>query len=194
MKSMTAGLALAILAGVSGLGEAQQQPKKKKVLLPPDSVYNVPVKALDGQPADLKDYAGQVALIVNVASRCGNTPQYAGLEKMYGELKEKGFVVLAFPSNDFGAQEPGTPAEIKEFCSSKYSVTFPMFEKVVTKAGGEQSPVYAHLGKFGKALPEWNFGKYLVNRAGQVVKYYKAGTKPDDATLRADIDAALKQK
>lgn len=192
MKRMIGVLALA--AALAGVSEAQDKGKKKKIVLPADSVYNVPAKTLDGQPADLKEYAGQVALVVNVASKCGNTPQYAGLEKMYGELKAKGFVILAFPSNDFGGQEPGTPAEIKEFCSSKYSVTFPIFEKAVTKNGGDQSPIYAHLGKYGKALPEWNFGKYLVNKAGQVIKYYKAGTKPDDATLRADIEAALKQK
>ena len=103
-------------------------------------------------------------------------------------------MVLGFPSNDFGGQEPGTTKEIREFCTSKYMVTFPMFDKVVTKAGADQSPIYAHLGKYGKELPNWNFCKYLVNKSGQVVKFYKNSVKPDDATLRADIEAALKAK
>jgi glutathione peroxidase len=111
---------------------------------------------------------------------------------MYGELKDKGFVVLGFPSNDFGGQEPGTAEEIQKFCSSKYSVTFPMFEKIVTKAGKDQSPVYANLNQQSKELPNWNFFKYLVGKNGKVVKTYKPGVKPEDTTLRADIEAALK--
>ena len=185
-------LAVLVLAGVPAT-EAQQE-KKKKVALPPGSFYGLQTKTLEGEAAALSDYAGQVALVVNVASKCGNTKQYTGLEALYAELKPKGFVILGFPSNDFGGQEPGSPKEIREFCSSTYKVNFPLFEKVVTKAGGEQSPLYANLNTQAKALPEWNFGKYLVNKAGMVVKYYKAGTKPDDATLRKDIEAALAQK
>jgi len=120
------------------------------------------------------------------------TPQYSGLEKLYGELKDKGFVILGFPSNDFGKQEPGSPEEIRKFCTDKYSVTFPMFEKVVTKAGKDQSPVYANLQKQSKELPAWNFSKYLVAKNGKVIKFYKSAVKPDDAALRQDIDAALK--
>lgn len=191
MRMMVAA-ALAVMILPAG---AQQEKKKVKVALPPDSLYLIPTKTLDGKPADLKDYAGKVALVVNVASRCGNTPQYTGLEKLYAENKEKGFVILGFPSNDFGGQEPGTPAEIQEFCSSKYQVTFPLFEKVVTKAGADQSPIYANLGKQAKGeLPGWNFAKYLVHKNGKVIKAYKANVKPDDATLVADIQAALAQK
>lgn len=183
-------LALTILA--AGPATAQDK-KKKEAPLAKDSFYSLSTKTLEGQPADLKEYAGKVTLVVNVASACGNTPQYKGLEKIHGELKDKGFAVLGFPSNDFGAQEPGSPAEIREFCSSKYKITFPMFEKVVTKAGGAQSPIYANLGKqAGGELPNWNFSKYLVDKTGKVVKYYKANVKPEDATLRADIEAALK--
>jgi glutathione peroxidase len=111
---------------------------------------------------------------------------------MYEELKDKGFAILGFPSNDFGNQEPGTPQEIQTFCTSKYKVTFPLFEKVVTKAIKDQSPVYANLQKQSKELPAWNFSKYLVAKNGKVLKTYKSGVKPDDATLRADIEAALK--
>jgi glutathione peroxidase len=110
---------------------------------------------------------------------------------MHGELKEKGFSVLGFPCNDFGGQEPGTPAEIQNFCTTKYKVTFPLFEKVGIKK--DTSPVYANLIAQSKETPGWNFCKYLVGKNGKVVKFYKSGVKPEDATLRADIEAALKQ-
>ena len=170
-----------------------QDKQKEEAPLATDSFYSLSTKTLEGEPAELKAYAGKVALVVNVASECGNTPQYTGMEKLYEELKDKGFVILGFPSNDFGGQEPGSPAQIREFCTSKYKVTFPMFEKVVTKAGDNQSPLYANLSKqAGGDLPNWNFSKYLVDRSGKVVKYYKANVTPEDATLRADIAAALK--
>ena len=111
---------------------------------------------------------------------------------MYEELKDKGFVILGFPSNDFGKQEPGSPDEIRKFCTDTYKVSFPMFEKVVTKAGKDQSPVYATLQKQAKDLPGWNFAKYLVGKNGKVLKFYKPEVKPEDAGLRADIEAALK--
>lgn len=170
-----------------------QEKKKKETPLPADSLYKLQTKTLDGKAADLKDYSGKVTLVVNVASQCGFTPQYTGLEKLYEELKSKDFVILGFPSNDFGGQEPGSPEEIQKFCSSKYSVTFPMFEKVVTKAGAGQSPIYSNLQAQSKELPAWNFSKYLVGKNGKVVKFYKSAVKPDDAGLRADIEAALKQ-
>jgi glutathione peroxidase len=165
---------------------------KKETPLARDSLYRLSAKTLEGQPADLKSYAGRVALVVNVASQCGYTPQYAGLEKLYGYLKDKGFVVLGFPSNDFGGQEPGTATEIRRFCSLNYDVTFPLFEKVVTKAGPGQSPVYANLQKQSGELPSWNFAKYLVSKDGKVLKFYKSGVTPDDAGLRKDIEAALR--
>jgi glutathione peroxidase len=183
-------IAVTVLAAVPALA---QDKKKEEAPLAKDSFYSLSTKTLEGKPADLKDYAGKVALVVNVASQCGNTPQYTGMEKLYEELKDKGFVILGFPSNDFGGQEPGSAAEIREFCTSKYKVTFPMFEKVVTKAGESQSPLYANLSKqAGGDLPNWNFSKYLVDKSGKVVKYYKANITPEDATLRADIAAALK--
>ena len=181
------GLALVALASTVEAQEAG----KKELPLAQDSLYRLTTKTLEGQPADLGAYAGKVALVVNVASQCGYTPQYAGLERLYGDLKQKGFVVLGFPSNDFGGQEPGTAQEIRQFCSINYDVTFPLFDKVVTKPGAGQSPVYANLQKQSGELPGWNFSKYLVGKDGKVVKFYKSGVKPEDPGLRKDIEAAL---
>jgi glutathione peroxidase len=187
-----AGAALLALAVLSEAQETRPASGKKEMPLAQDSFYRLATKTLEGQPADLKDYAGRVALVVNVASQCGYTPQYTGLEKLYADLKDKGFVVLGFPSNDFGGQEPGTAVEIRQFCSLNYDVTFPLFEKVVTRAGAGQSPVYANLQKQSGELPSWNFAKYLVGKDGKVVKFYKSDVKPGDAGLRRDIETALR--
>ena len=154
------------------------------------SLYDLKVTTLDGQPAELAAYRGKVALVVNVASQCGYTPQYAGLEKLHRELQPKGFAVLGFPSNDFGGQEPGAPEEIATFCKRTYDVTFPMFAKVVTKAGPQQSPVYAFLGESG-SLPQWNFSKYVVDKNGKVEAFFPSRVAPDAPELRAAIEKAL---
>lgn len=153
------------------------------------SIYDLTVHRLDGSPAPLAEYRGKVTLVVNVASECGFTPQYAGLEKLYEELAPRGFVILAFPSNDFGEQEPGTPEQIAAFAQSKYGVTFPMFEKVKT-SGASASPVYAIASKVD-GPPKWNFHKYLVGRDGRVVGAFSSRVKPDSDELRAAIRAAL---
>jgi glutathione peroxidase len=155
-----------------------------------ESFYALQTTTLQGRPASLADYAGKVTLVVNVASRCGFTPQYAGLQKLHDELSGRGFAVLGFPSNDFAGQEPGTPEEIAEFCRKNYGVTFPMFAKVVTKAGEGQSPIYAFLGKGGE-LPAWNFGKYLVGRDGKVIAYFPSKVAPESKELRDAIEKAL---
>jgi glutathione peroxidase len=157
------------------------------------SLYDLDVRTLDGKPAPLAAYRGKVALVVNVASRCGFTPQYEGLEKLYTDLAARGFVVLAFPCNDFGGQEPGTPEQIHEFCSSQYRVTFPMFQKVQVKPGAGQSPVYDFLTAGGQA-PAWNFGKYLIDRQGHVVKFFGTRTTPDARELRQAIEAQLQSR
>jgi len=157
---------------------------------PVQSLYELKVNTLDGKPADLGQYKGHVVLVVNVASKCGFTIQYAGLEKLYLDYKGKGFFVLGFPANDFGQQEPGTPEEIAAFCTSKFGVTFPMFEKVVTKGAG-QSPVYQFLTT-GFPAPTWNFCKYLIDPNGKVLKEFPSQVKPDDKALTDAIDAALK--
>jgi glutathione peroxidase len=161
-------------------------PTEKKM-----SFFDFKTHTLDGKPADLAQYKGKVVLVVNTASECGNTPQYEGLEKLYEEMKDQGVVVLGFPSNDFGGQEPGTPEEIKKFCTLKYNVRFPMFEKVKTKGEG-QSPIYAFLAaKDGE--PKWNFHKYLVGKDGQVKTAFKAKVLPESPELRTAIAAALKE-
>jgi glutathione peroxidase len=158
---------------------------------PVQSLYELKVNSLDGKPVDLGQYKGHVVLVVNVASKCGFTPQYAGLEKLYLDYKDKGFAILGFPANDFGHQEPGTPEEIAAFCSSKYNVTFPMFEKVVTLKGVGQSPIYQFLTT-GFPAPTWNFCKYLVDPNGKVLKEFPSKVKPQDKELTDAIDAALK--
>ena len=157
----------------------------------PMSFFDLKTNTLDGKPADLAQYKGKVVLVVNTASECGFTPQYEGLEKLYEEMKDKGVVVLGFPSNDFGGQEPGKPEEIKKFCTLKFHVQFPMFEKVKTKGEG-QSPIYAFLSA-KEGAPKWNFHKYLVGKDGQVKKSFKGAVEPDSAELKGAIDAALKE-
>jgi glutathione peroxidase len=153
------------------------------------SLYDLKVNSLDGKPVDLAQYKGHVVLVVNVASKCGFTKQYTGLEQLYNDYKDKGVFVLGFPANDFGHQEPGTPEEISTFCTTMFHVTFPMFEKVVTKGEG-QSPVYQFLTT-GFPAPTWNFCKYLVGKDGKVIQEYPSKVTPEDKDLRAAIDAAV---
>ena len=154
------------------------------------TIYDFTARTIDGQPQALDAYRGQVLLIVNVASQCGFTPQYKGLQALHTELAPRGFSVLGFPSNDFGGQEPGTAQEIKTFCERNYGVTFPMFSKVVTKAGPDQSPIYAWLGQTGN-LPKWNFSKYLIDKHGKVVAFFPSNVTPESPELRQAIDKAL---
>jgi len=154
-------------------------------------LYSAEARTLEGQPVPLAQYRGRVTLVVNVASECGFTPQYSGLQQLYERYEARGLTVLGFPSNDFGGQEPGSAQEIRTFCSSKYHVKFPMFEKVQTKAGAGQSPVYALLQQGSGNLPKWNFGKYLVGRSGKVLKFFPSNIAPESAELAAAIEAAL---
>jgi glutathione peroxidase len=162
--------------------------------MPADSFYSLKTKTLSGNDADLAQYKGTVTLVVNVASQCGLTPQYDGLQKLHDAYKEKGFSVLGFPSNDFGGQEPGSPEEIATFCKKNYGVTFPMFHKIVTKEGPDQSPEYDLLGKAGGSLPTWNFAKYLVGRDGKVLQFFGSKVTPEAPELRAAIDKAVAAK
>jgi len=155
------------------------------------NLYALKANTLEGKEQSLADYQGKVTLLVNVASRCGKTPQYSGLERVHQKYTSRGFSVLGFPSNDFGAQEPGSPEEIRKFCSSKYQVTFPLFEKVQTKGGAGQSPVYAALEQASGKLPAWNFGKYLIGRDGRVLDYFTPGVDPEDEKVTAAIEKAL---
>ena len=151
------------------------------------------VKAADGSPIDMARYAGRVLLIVNTASKCGFTPQYAGLEALHRKFADRGFEVLGFPCNQFGAQEPGDAAEIANFCSLTYDVTFPVFAKIDVN-GAAADPLFERLktaapGVLGSKAIKWNFTKFLVDRSGQVVRRYAPTTKPED--LAADIEALL---
>jgi glutathione peroxidase len=172
---------------------AGQQPAQPAGAASVNSFYDLQTKTLKGDPGNLAQYRGKVSLVVNVASKCGYTPQYEGLEKLQKEKGGKDFNVLGFPSNDFGGQEPGTAQEIEQFCKLTYGVTFPMFEKVVTKAGPGQSPIYSYLGATGN-LPAWNFSKYVVDKEGKVVAFFPSKVKPDAPELQAAIDKALAAK
>jgi len=157
------------------------------------TLYDIPVRTIDGHEQTLAPFQGKVLLIVNTASACGLTPQYAGLEALHRELGPKGLAVLGFPCNQFGAQEPGSEAEIKAFCSLHYDVSFPMFAKIDVN-GDETHPLYRHLkaaqpGLLGTEAIKWNFTKFLVGRDGTVLKRY-APTDPPDA-IRADVETAL---
>ena len=153
------------------------------------SFFDLTSKTLDGKPQPLSAYRGKVVLVVNTASQCGYTPQYEGLEKLYKDYKDRGVVVLGFPSNDFGEQEPGSAPEIAKFCKARFGVTFPLFEKTRTK-GAEASPVWKLLAaKHGE--PQWNFHKYLVGRDGQILGAYRSEVTPQGPELQSAIEAAL---
>src|ERR1019366_5463290 len=159
------------------------------------TIYDFTLKSIEGQPAPLSEYHGKVVLLVNVASRCGFTPQYTALESVYEKYKDQGLVVLGFPANNFGAQEPGTNAEIKSFCTLKYSVTFPMFAKVSVK-GSDKTTLYQFLTD-KKSNPttgggiRWNFTKFLVDRNGKVIARFGSSVAPDAPELLVAIEKSL---
>jgi len=153
------------------------------------SFFDLSATTLDGRDQPMSAYQGKVLLVVNTASECGFTPQYAGLEKLWQEYRGRGLVVLGFPSNDFGRQEPGTAEEIRSFCDLKFHITFPVFAKVKTKGDG-QSPVFAFLTA-KHPRPSWNFYKYLIGRDGEVHDYFVSMTKPNSRRLHRAIEAAL---
>ena len=153
------------------------------------TIYDFDVTTIDGVTQTLALYRSRVLLIVNVAGKCGFTPQYAGLEQLYRRYRDKGFTVLGFPCDQFGHQEPGNAEEIRTFCDTRFHVTFPMFAKIETRGPG-QSPVFAFLTA-QHPRPRWNFYKYLVGRDGQVIDYFLSITKPESKRVRKRIDAAL---
>jgi glutathione peroxidase len=155
-----------------------------------ESVYEFTLTDIDGKPVDLKSYDGKVLLIVNVASKCGNTPQYEGLQKLYEQYKDRGLVVLGFPANNFMGQEPGTEEDIKAFCTSNYGVTFPMFSKISVK-GPDTHPLYSYLIANTESNVTWNFQKFLVGRDGKVVTSFTPKTQPMDESILTEIEAQL---
>ena len=166
------------------------------LLLAPATLYDFKATDIDGKPVALRRFKNKVVLVVNVASQCGNTPQYAGLEKLYREYRSKGLVVVGFPANNFGEQEPGTNADIKLFCKGKYDVTFPMMSKISVK-GPDQAPLYKWLVANSDRPNddvEWNFAKFLVGRDGKVVKRIGPKQQVDEPAVREAIEAALMAK
>ena len=209
MKTRAMVVALAAVIGVSSTAwlvakpgdvkdtvkEPSSAPAKADKEGQPVSPLDFKLKTIDGEELDLSQYKGKPVLLVNVASQCGLTKQYAALQAMYEKYKDKGLVVIGIPANNFGSQEPGTEAEIKEFCSSKYNVTFPMTSKI-SVAGDDKHTLYKFLTEEPTAKEfageiEWNFAKFLVDRNGNLMARFASPTKPDDAQVTAAIEKAL---
>jgi glutathione peroxidase len=193
-----------VMAAPPQLPDVVKEPTREPVMSrsnQPAGPLDFAVKDINGKDVDLKQYKGKVVMIVNVASKCGFTPQYTALEAVYEKYKDKGFVILGFPANNFGHQEPGTNEEILQFCSSKYMVKFPLLSKISVKDGadGAQAPIYKFLttkdtaGDFGGEIT-WNFNKFLVDRNGNLIARFGSPTKPDDAKVTAEIEKALAAK
>lgn len=184
--------AAAGFAVIFAIGEYAEASTLKK------SLYKYKMKDIDGKEVKLSKYKGNVLLVVNTASKCGYTPQYEGLEATYEKYKSRGFYVLGFPANNFGGQEPGTESEIKEFCTTKYKVTFPMFAKISVK-GTDQDPLYAYLTSKEKN-PDfsgditWNFNKFLIDRNGKIVARFSSKIKPESDEVNQAIEKYLAEK
>ncbi len=191
--TLIAVIVLCLTINVAPATEASARQEKK-----PTSVLDFTLPLIDGKPMPLKEFKGKVLLLVNVASKCGFTGQYEGLQKLYDTYQDRGFSVLGFPANDFLGQEPGSNEEIAQFCQSTYGVSFPMFAKISVK-GKDQHPLYKFLtepvtnpGYSGKI--SWNFNKFIINRQGKVVARFGSMTKPQSARLVAEIEKALSEK
>jgi glutathione peroxidase len=182
VRKFTLILTLLLAAGLSAAAQSK-------------SLYDFTMKSIDGQPVNLKDFSGKVVMVVNVASRCGYTPQYAGLESLYEKYKDRGFVIVGVPANNFAQQEPGTNEEIKKFCSTKYNVSFPMMAKV-SVLGDDKTPLYTFLTdksqdpKFAGDI-KWNFTKFLFDRNGNPIARFEPATKPDSPEVQSAVESAL---
>ena len=179
---------VAIMSAACGPEAATAKPAK--------NLHQLTATTIDGKTKKLSDYKGRVLLVVNTASQCGYTRQYAGLQALYSNMNKAGLEILAFPSNDFGGQEPGTEADIKQFCQTRYKTTFPLFSKVHAK-GKQKSPVYQFLTEGGRKQYQgevrWNFTKFLVDKNGAVIGRYESHVDPNDSALLTDIKKALAQ-
>ena len=189
-------LTAVLLLSTAWAGEEKKEPQKQEKKMA--SIYDFKMADIDGNDVNLADYKGKVLLIVNVASKCGFTPQYKGLQTLYSKYKEKGFEVLGFPANNFMRQEPGSNEQIKKFCQLKYNVSFPMFSKISVK-GKDIHPLYKFLTekKTNPQFPgeiKWNFNKLLIDRKGKIVNRFDSNVKPMDAYVIKAIEKALKQE
>ena len=191
---LTSFAALTVLIAVTSAAVVSAEDPAKK----PTSVLDFHMKDIDGKDVDLAKYQGKVLLIVNTASQCGNTPQYKDLEAIYEKYKDQGFEVLAFPANEFGSQEPGDNSQIKQFCSTRYKVTFPLFSKIVVD-GENKHPLYQFLTsestnpKFAGKI-RWNFAKFLVNRKGEVIQRFDPRENPSSGKVTGAVEKALAEK
>lgn len=196
LKLLTIIVALALSLGYAvNLGSAQAGQEGPLMAAKTTSLYDFTLNDIDGKPVNLSQYKGKVLLLVNTASFCGNTPQYSDLQSMYDQYSEKGFEILAFPANNFGQQEPGSNEEIKSFCFSKYSLTFPLFSKISVK-GSDKHPLYQYLTE-QSPFPgevEWNFQKYLVDRSGNIVGRFHHRTKPLAPEIVKEVERVLATK
>jgi glutathione peroxidase len=184
---------LAIGLGSGGYaGPASAQEKGSLMASPAASLYDFTMNDIDGKPVNLGHYRGKVLLLVNTASFCGNTPQYSDLQSMYDQYHDKGFEILAFPANNFGQQEPGSDQEIKDFCFTKYSLTFPLFSKISVK-GSDKHPLYRYLTEQSpyRGEVEWNFQKYLVDRSGNVVARFHHRMKPLAPEIVKEVEQVI---
>ena len=194
MKTLLTAASIVALTGglLMAAPDAQAEEKGRLMATKTTGLYDFTMNDIDGRPVNLGQYKGKVLLVVNTASFCGNTPQYTDLEAIYEQYRDKGFEVLAFPANNFGQQEPGTNAEIKGFCLTKYSVSFPLFSKISVK-GEDKHPLYRYLTEQSPypGEVEWNFQKYLVDRSGNVVARFPHRMKPSSPEIVKEVERAL---
>lgn len=187
LKTFLVGL----VAVLSGCARSAPQDKDLAMKWNQEVFWSLGEKSLEGGRVDFSIYENKVVIVVNVASKCGFTGQYKGLQEIYEEYKDDGLVILGFPSNEFGGQEPGSNQEIRSFCTKNYGVTFPMFSKVQTAPGESQSPVYEFLGVVTGKLPGWNFGKYLIRRDGKSVTFFDSMTSPYSDSFKKSVEDAI---
>jgi glutathione peroxidase len=196
MKKFLIGVAICVAVSTMALFFVKAKDSKTDGKGTAKSVYDFTLKNSKGQDVKLSDYRGKVVMLVNVASKCGYTPQYEGLQKIYERYKDQGFTILGFPANNFGAQEPGTDEEIQQFCRINYGVTFPVFSKISVK-GDDKHPLYKYLTE-RETNPEfageikWNFNKFLVSKDGKIIARFESADKPEDAKVTGAIESALK--
>lgn len=200
ITGLGSALAISLMALATTPASAQNAPARTAAPAQPAPAGNCPAvlqhrfdRLQDEKPQNLCQYAGRVVLVVNTASFCGFTQQYGALESLYSQYKDRGLVVLGFPTNDFGRQEPGSNAAIADFCESTFGVKFPMFTKT-TVVGADTNPLYQQLAQRTGQRPQWNFHKYLIDRSGQVVKSYASSVDPKDPSIRKDIEKMLSEK
>ena len=191
---VTIGLILTLAVFIAGqtLNAQVKRPDRRRSAMQPKSILDFTMNTIDGKPQPLASYKGKVLMVINTASECGFTPQYETLQKLYETYKDKGLRILAFPANNFGEQEPGTNAEIKTFCSTKFHTTFDLFEKISVKGSG-QHPLYKYITQDSpyKGDVKWNFQKYLIDRSGKIAAKYLSAVDPMSKEVREEVEKLL---